>query len=115
MYVSTTTSSLFNNLNRTETLATKSYLQHKILQQQESNTKLQNRQQQDDLSSQGFRQPETNPTVQIQDEQVHNTSAKSQLNQRRSHRRIYQTLKTALLKNCDDQLHENPDNRRSNR
>lgn len=29
MYVSTTTSSLFNNLNRTETLATKSYLQHK--------------------------------------------------------------------------------------
>lgn len=84
-------------------------------QQQESNTKLQNRQQQDDLSSQGFRQPETNPTVQIQDEQVHNTSAKSQLNQRRSHRRIYQTLKTALLKNCDDQLHQNPDNRRSNR
>nr|VDD03961.1 unnamed protein product [Brassica oleracea] len=29
MYVSTTTSSLFNNLNRTETQATKSYLQHK--------------------------------------------------------------------------------------
>ena len=29
MYVSTTTSSLFNSLNRTETLASKSYLQHK--------------------------------------------------------------------------------------
>ncbi|KAF3603461.1 hypothetical protein F2Q69_00035749 [Brassica cretica] len=74
-------------------------------QQQESNTKLQNQQKPNDLSSQGFRQPETNPTVQIQDKPVNNTSAKFQLNQRRSHRRIYQTLKTALLKNCDDQLH----------
>uniref|UniRef100_A0A0D3DLB0 Uncharacterized protein n=1 Tax=Brassica oleracea var. oleracea TaxID=109376 RepID=A0A0D3DLB0_BRAOL len=74
-------------------------------QQQESNTKLQNQQQPNDLSSQGFRQPETNPTVQIQDKPVSNTSAKFQLNQRRSHCRIYQTLKTELLKNCDDQLH----------
>ena len=74
-------------------------------QQQESNTKLQNQQKPNDLSSQGFRQPETNPTVQIQDKPVNNTSAKFQLNQRRSHRRIYQTLKTTLLKNYDDQLH----------
>ena len=112
--MSTTTSSLFNSLNRTESLATNSYLQHKQ-QQQESNTKLQNRQQPNDLSSQRFRLPETNPTVQIQDKQVDNTSAKFQLNKRRSHRWIYQTPKTALLKNYGDQLQENPDNRRSNR
>uniref|UniRef100_A0A0D3BNG5 Uncharacterized protein n=1 Tax=Brassica oleracea var. oleracea TaxID=109376 RepID=A0A0D3BNG5_BRAOL len=104
MFVSTTTSSLFNSLNRTETLASKSYLQHKQ-QQQESNTKLQNRQHPNDLSSQGFRKPETNLTVQIQDTQVNNTSAKFQLKKRRSHRRIYQTPKTVPLKNCDDQLH----------
>ncbi|KAL0833675.1 hypothetical protein Bca101_085564 [Brassica carinata] len=114
MFVSTTTSSLFNSLNRTESLATNSYLQHKQ-QQQESNTKLQNQQQPNDLSSQRFRLPETNPTVQIQDKQVDNTSAKFQLNKRRSHRWIYQTPKTALLKNYGDQLQENPDNRRSNR
>uniref|UniRef100_A0A0D3D734 Uncharacterized protein n=1 Tax=Brassica oleracea var. oleracea TaxID=109376 RepID=A0A0D3D734_BRAOL len=71
--MSTTTSSLFNILNRTESLATKSYHQHKQQQQQESNTKLQNRQQPYDLSSQGFRHSETNPTVQIQDKQVNNT------------------------------------------
>nr|VDD36941.1 unnamed protein product [Brassica oleracea] len=104
MFVSTTTYSLFNNQNRTETLASKSYLQHKQ-QQQESNTKLQNRQQPNDLRSQRFRLPETNPTVQIQDKQVDNTSAKFQLNKRRSHRWIYQTPKTVPLKNCDDQLH----------
>ncbi|KAF3586146.1 hypothetical protein F2Q69_00030574 [Brassica cretica] len=75
-------------------------------QQQESNTKsFKNRQPQNDLSSLGFRQPETNPTVKIQDEQVNNTSAKDQLNQRRSNHRIYQTLKTTLLKNCDNQIH----------
>ena len=102
--MSTTTSSLFNSLNRTESLATNSYLQHKQ-QQQESNTKLQNRQQPNDLSSQRFRHPETNPTVQIQYKQGNNTSAKFQLKKRRSHRRIYQTPKTVPLKNCDDQLH----------
>uniref|UniRef100_A0A0D3DY47 Uncharacterized protein n=1 Tax=Brassica oleracea var. oleracea TaxID=109376 RepID=A0A0D3DY47_BRAOL len=59
---STTTSSLFNSLNRTESLATKSYHQQKQQQQQENNTKLQNRQQPNDLSSQGFRHPKTNPT-----------------------------------------------------
>ncbi|WZZ50085.1 hypothetical protein YC2023_050192 [Brassica napus] len=102
--MSTTTSSLFNSLNRTESLATNSYLQHKQ-QQQESNTKLQNRQQPNDLSSQRFRLPENNPTVQIQDKQVDNISAKFQLKKRRSHRWIYQTPKTVPLKNCDDQLH----------
>uniref|UniRef100_A0A0D3BT68 Protein kinase domain-containing protein n=1 Tax=Brassica oleracea var. oleracea TaxID=109376 RepID=A0A0D3BT68_BRAOL len=101
-------------LNRIENLATKSYLQHKQ-QQQESNTKLQNRQQPNDLSSQRFRLTETSPTVQIQDKQVDNTSAKFQLNKRRSHRWIYQQPKTALLKNYGDQLQENPDNRRANR
>ena len=45
-------------------------------QQQESNTKLQNQQQPNDLSSQGFQIPETNPTVKIQDKPVSNTSAK---------------------------------------
>ncbi|WZZ78854.1 hypothetical protein YC2023_099426 [Brassica napus] len=104
MFLSTTTSSLFNNQNRTETLASNSYLQHKQ-QQQERNTKLRNRQQPNDLSLQGFRHPETNLTIQIQDKQVKNTSAKFQLKKRRSHCRIYQTPKTVPLKNCDDQLH----------
>uniref|UniRef100_A0A0D3DY46 Uncharacterized protein n=1 Tax=Brassica oleracea var. oleracea TaxID=109376 RepID=A0A0D3DY46_BRAOL len=113
--MSTTTSSLFNSLNRTESLATKSYHKHKQQQQQESNTKLQNRQQPNDLSSQGFRHLETNSTVKIQDKQVNNTYAKFQLKKRRSHRWIYQTLKTAQLKSCDDQLHQNSYNRRSNR
>ena len=40
--MSTTTSSLFNSLNRTESLATKSYLQHKQQQQQESKTNIPN-------------------------------------------------------------------------
>ncbi|CAN6898105.1 unnamed protein product [Brassica oleracea] len=64
--MSTITSSLFNNQNRTETLASKSYLQHKQ-QQQESNTKLQNRQQPNDLSSQGFWPPETSDLPNTQD------------------------------------------------
>uniref|UniRef100_A0A0D3C2W3 Uncharacterized protein n=1 Tax=Brassica oleracea var. oleracea TaxID=109376 RepID=A0A0D3C2W3_BRAOL len=105
MYVSTTTYSLFNNLNRTETQATKSYLQHKNNNNKIATQSFKTSSNQMDLSSQGFRQPETNPTVQIQDKPVNNTSIKFQLNQKRSHRRIYQTLKTALLKNCDDQLH----------
>ena len=67
--------------------------------------KLQNRQPQDDLSSLGLQQPETNPAVQIQHEQINDTSAKFQLNKRRSNSQIHQTLKTTLMKNYDDQLH----------
>ncbi|KAL0657520.1 hypothetical protein Bca4012_078105 [Brassica carinata] len=103
--MSTTTSSLFNTLNRTKTLATKSYHQHKNNNNKRATQELQNRQQPNNLSSQGFPQPEINPTIQIQDEQVNNTSAKFQLNQRRSHCRIYQTLKTITTRNCDDQLY----------
>ncbi|WZZ52556.1 hypothetical protein YC2023_052663 [Brassica napus] len=103
MYLSTTTSSQFNNQNRDSSY--KELLPTQEQQKQESNTKLQNQQQPNDFSSQGFRQPETNSTVQIQYKPVNNTSAKFQLNQRRSHRPIYQTLKTALLKNCDNQFH----------
>ncbi|KAF3498235.1 hypothetical protein DY000_02055167 [Brassica cretica] len=89
----------------TETQATKSYLQHKNNNNKRATQSFKNQQQPNDLSSQGFRQPGINPTVHIQDKLVNNTSAKFQFNRRRSHRRIYETLKTALLKNCDDQLH----------
>ena len=108
MDMSTTTSSMFNTLNKTETLTTKSYLQHKNNNNnnnKRATPKLQNRQPQDDLSSLGLQQPETNPAVQIQDEQINDTSAKFQLNKRRSNSQIHQTLKTTLMKNYDDQLH----------
>ncbi|KAF8101308.1 hypothetical protein N665_0207s0004 [Sinapis alba] len=95
MGMSTATFSLFNNLNRTETLATKSYLRRKNYNNKRSTQSFKT----------GFRKQETNLTVKIQAEQVKNTFAKFQLNQRRSHRRIYQTLETVLPKNYDDQLY----------